>query len=233
MALQQEQLFSKEEESILTKHNVVVGDLPDNINRDGIIKNKGQRFNPNPIEYLRLTKKFTQRDWVIYIFWIGIMYGLGGAMSIFLIAGLFAGAVYPPFVWLIPIGIFTFSVSITWDNIAHTVIYKEWITDSEYMVHNFSTASGVMSVFALLLAFEFPEFMKVPVYVFAVLSVVYSLIDESMHWERYSRGGSGWVEVTCHFGILIGHSLMLLAWIFWYEDGYQGFAEALSFWGIE
>jgi len=26
---------------------------------------------------------------------------------------------------------------------------------------------------------------------------------------------------------------MLLAWIFWYEDGYQGFAEALSFWGIE
>ncbi len=68
MALEQEQLFSKEEESILTKHNVVVGDLPDNINRDGIIKNKGQRFNPNPIEYLRLTKKFTQRDWVIYIF---------------------------------------------------------------------------------------------------------------------------------------------------------------------
>ena len=40
MALEQEQLFSKEEESILTKHNVVVGDLPDNINRDGIIKNK-------------------------------------------------------------------------------------------------------------------------------------------------------------------------------------------------
>ena len=34
MALEQEQLFSKEEESILTKHNVVVGDLPDNIKID-------------------------------------------------------------------------------------------------------------------------------------------------------------------------------------------------------
>ena len=208
------------------------GELPEkNIDHEGKIRRKGQRYNPGPLEYLRLTKKFTQRDWVIYIFWIGIMYGLGFTVLGFLLIGLTNGANYPPFVWLIPVGILTFSVSITWDNIAHTVIYKEWITDAEYMVHNFSTATGVATVFALLAGYEFSELMRVPIYVFAALSVIYSLIDEAMHWERYARGGSGWVEVTCHFGILVGHTMMVLAWIFWFETGYSGFSEALSFWG--
>ncbi|MHA2502555.1 MAG: hypothetical protein ACXAE3_06790 [Candidatus Kariarchaeaceae archaeon] len=206
-------------------------EIPNNIDRSGVITKRGQRLDPSPLDYIRATQRFSQRDWVIYVLWVGIMHGLWITITGFLLAGLTRGAEYPPFVWLIPIGIFIFSTSITFDNIAHTVIYKAWITDSEYMVHNFSTASGVATVFALLAGYEFPDLMRVPIYVFAALSVIYSLIDEAMHWERYSRGGSGWVEVTCHFGILVGHTLMVLAWIFWFEAGYPGFGEALTFWG--
>jgi len=195
------------------------------------LSSRGQRLDPNPLEYLKATKRFTQRDWVIYIFWIGIMYGLGFTLLGFLLVGLGNGAIYPSYVWLIPGGIITFSIAITFDNIAHTVIYKPWISDAEYMVHNFSTATGVLTVFSLLAGFQFTELMRIPIYVFAGLSIIYSLIDETMHWIRYAQGGSGWVEVTCHFLILVGHTTMVLAWIFWFETGYHGFQQALSFWG--
>jgi len=192
---------------------------------------RGQRLDPNPLEYIRMTSKFTKRDWIIYIFWIGIMYGLGFTILGFLLFGLSNGATYPDYVWLIPAGILTFSVAITFDNIAHTVIYKPWISDAEYMIHNFSTATGVLTVFTLLGGYQYTELLRIPIYVFAGLSIIYSLIDEAMHWIRYADGGSGWVEVTAHFLILVGHTTMVLAWIFWFEQGYEGFGQALSFWG--
>jgi hypothetical protein len=197
-----------------------------------ILSERGQRLDPNLLEYLSYYKTFSRRDWIIYLSWVGIMLALGLSTLIFFLVGSSNGVNFPVYTWLIPIGILTFTFAITFDNIAHSAIYKQWIDPAEYMVHNFSTVAGVLTVFALMAGYDYPTLMRVPIYVFAFLSILYSLIDEAMHWFRYARGGSGYVEVTMHFLILVGHTTMVLAWIWWYETGYEGVAATLSALGL-
>lgn len=206
---------------------------PDNALGDMRVRIKyNDRINPGFIGYLKAMKEFTARDWIIYITWVGVMFGLFVATLSFLILSSFNNADFPVYVWLIPIGILTFTFAIFFDTIAHMVIYKQWLSDAEWTVHRFATSSGVLTVFALIAGFDFPVFMQIPIYVFAALSILYSLIDEMMHWIRYAQGGSGWLEVTMHFLILVGHTTMVVAWILWYEQGYPGVAETIAALGL-
>lgn len=191
-----------------------------------------QRVDPNPIEYLKALKQFTRLDWIKYILWVGMMLGLAAATFTFLWIGHINGANFPSYVWLIPICTMGFTLVISLDNIAHTVIYRDWISQSELTIHKFTTSAGIGSNLALVLGYKYHDFFYVPILILIALSIVYSLIDEAIHWIRYSQGGSGLVEVTCHFFILVFHPIMVFAWLKWYLDGYSGVAETLAAMGF-
>ena len=67
--------------------------------------------------------------------------------------------------------------------------------------------------------------------VLTALSIVYSLIDEAFHWQRYARGQSDRVEMWSHVGILVGHSTMMLGWWRWFFLGYPGVSETVVHFG--
>ena len=65
-----------------------------------------------------------------------------------------------------------------------------------------------------------------------VLSFVYSLVDEVMHWRRYLSQRSDVVEMWSHVFILIGHGTMMAGWWRWYALGYPGVARTLGALGL-
>ena len=67
-----------------------------------------------------------------------------------------------------------------------------------------------------------------PALVLTVLSFIYSLVDEIMHWRRYLKAQSDVVEMWSHVFILIGHGTMMAGWWLWYAGGYSGVAETLT-----
>ena len=52
-------------------------------------------------------------------------------------------------------------------------------------------------------------------------------VDEAMHWRRYFNGYSDRVEMWSHFFIFTGHFIMMMAWLYWFDQGYPGVAETL------
>ena len=68
----------------------------------------------------------------------------------------------------------------------------------------------------------------VPALVLTILSFIYSLVDEVMHWRRYLAAQSDVVEMWSHVFILIGHGMMMAGWWLWYSRGYAGVAETLA-----
>lgn len=209
-----------------------VGYNPDlfNDSKENLSKN-GQRLDPGVIEYLKYTRFFTKLDWIKYILWVGMMASLAVATLTFLTVGALNGASFPAYVWWIPISVIGFTIVISLDNIAHTVIYKDWISQSELTIHKFTTASGIGATVTLILGYHYPKIFFIPILVLIGLSIVYSLIDEGIHWIRYARGGSGIVEVTCHFFILVFHSIMSFVWLQWYLEGYAGVEATLAVFG--
>lgn len=177
--------------------------------------------------YASRVKLFSAVDWAVYIVWVGLMYGLFFAVTGFLLIGAQAGVNYPSFVWNIPLGIFIFSTAIAFDTIGHRTVYKEYLERCEALVHHITIFAGITSVLVLCLAYTWPQFLKIPALVLIALSIVYSLIDEAMHWHRYMTQNSDRVEMWSHFFIFLGHSIMILAWWQWYSEGYAGVAETV------
>lgn len=68
--------------------------------------------------------------------------------------------------------------------------------------------------------------------VLTVVSFVYSLVDEVMHWRRYLTKRSDIVEMWSHVFILIGHGTMMAGWWRWYTLGYPGVSTTLNALGI-
>ena len=68
----------------------------------------------------------------------------------------------------------------------------------------------------------------VPALVLTVVSFIYSLVDEVMHWRRYLSGKSDVVEMWSHVFILIGHGILMAGWWLWYWRGYAGVSETLA-----
>jgi hypothetical protein len=183
------------------------------------------------IVYVGRIREFERGDWLVYLSWVGMMVGLVVATGGFLYAGHVRGVTWPPEAYFVPIGAAVFAVAIAVDTIGHRTIYKQALRGGEQLVHHITIVCGVASCVLLVLAFERPAF-AVPAMVFTVLSFVYSLVDETFHWRRYTSDRADPVEMWSHVGIFVGHGTMMLAWWRCYQLGYPGVAETLRAWGL-
>ncbi len=179
-------------------------------------------FLRDMVIYVSRVNQFSAKDWLVYVAWVGMMYGLFVAVLGFLLLGHMAGVEYPAYVWNIPIGIFVFSTAIAFDTIGHRTVYKEYLAKAEALVHHITIFAGITSVLLLCLAYHWPNFLRIPVIVFVALSILYSIIDEAMHWHRYMTAHSDRVEMWSHFFIFCGHAIMVFAWYLWFHEGYPG-----------
>lgn len=179
--------------------------------------------------YVLRALTFNRFDWICYIAWVGLMCGLLFAVGGFVGVGYANGVQYPGYVWNLPVGVFIFVVAIAFDTIGHRTIYKEELKKGEALVHHITIFAGVTSCIFLCLAYTWPVGLRIPSLVLIVLSVFYSVIDEALHWRRYLHGHSDRVEMWSHFFIFLGHLIMVLSWWQWFDDGYPGVAETLSF----
>ncbi|RYZ88328.1 MAG: hypothetical protein EOP06_11145 [Proteobacteria bacterium] len=186
-----------------------------------------RNFWEDTVIYVSRVKEFDRNDWLVYICWIGMMMGLLVSICAFLFAGYSGGVQYPIYVWNIPIGTFVFVAAIALDTIGHRTVYKEALKGGEALVHHITIFAGISSVLGLCLAYQHPEIMYMPILVMIALSVIYSLVDEIMHWRRYLTSKSDRVEMWSHVFILTGHMIMVFSWWHWYTQGYPGVKETL------
>jgi Na+/glutamate symporter len=178
--------------------------------------------------YLSRIQAFSRKDWVVYVLWIGMMVSLFATVSGFVLLGHANGVAFPKYVWNLPIGIFVFVTAIAIDTIGHRTIYKAELEKGEALVHHITILAGVLSIVFLVMCYDNRELMRIPAYVMAFLSIIYSLIDEGLHWRRYFENKSDRVEMWSHFFIFVGHFLMTASWFYWFEMGYPGADETLS-----
>jgi hypothetical protein len=177
--------------------------------------------------YVGRMREFTRVDWLVYLGWVGLMFGLVLATGGFLFAGWAHGVHFPAEAWLVPAGSLLFSLSIAIDTVGHRTIYKQEIAGAEGLVHAITIFCGVGSCVLLTAAFDHPRSLWIPALVLTLLSFVYSLVDEAFHWRRYVRQYSDRVEMCSHVGILIGHAVMMIGWWSWFFQGYPGVQETL------
>jgi hypothetical protein len=172
--------------------------------------------------------EFTKTDWWVYVVWVGLMLGLFASVTGFLLIGHRGGVVYPAYVWNIPVGIFIFAVAISFDTIGHRTVYKDYLAKCEALVHHITIFAGITSTVMLCLAYTWPDFLKIPTGVLVFMSILYSIIDEALHWHRYMTQNSDRVEMVSHFFIFVGHFIMVVAWWQWFIDGYPGVAATIK-----
>ena len=185
-------------------------------------------FYRETLVYAGRVREFSFTDWLVYVAWVGLMYGLFFAVAGFLFVGASRGVVYPSYVWNVPLGIFIFSTAISFDTIGHRTVYKEFLKKGEQLVHHITIFAGITSTLLLCLAYNYPVFLRIPALVMVGLSVFYSVIDEALHWYRYLLKASDRVEMWSHFFIFLGHLIMVTAWWHWFSEGYPGVAETLA-----
>ncbi len=185
-------------------------------------------FLADTLHYAGRIRSFSKGDWQVYFAWVGLMLGLFGSVTGFLIFGYLNGVRYPLYVWNVPIGIFIFVGAIAFDTIGHRTAYKEALKNGEDLVHHITIFAGITSTLLLCLAYNHRDFLRIPALVLLGLSVFYSVIDEAMHWFRYTSGNSDRIEMWSHFFIFVGHLIMVVGWWVWFEAGYPGVSETLS-----
>ncbi|OQW51562.1 MAG: hypothetical protein A4S09_10055 [Proteobacteria bacterium SG_bin7] len=178
-------------------------------------------------EYANQIWQFNKIDWQVYFAWVGLMLGLLFSVTAFILVGHFNNANFPPYVWNVPIGTLIFVGAIAFDTIGHRTTYKEYLKKGESLVHHITIFAGVTSVLALCLCYSYPDFFKIPAISLIALSIFYSMIDEALHWHRYLNQKSDRVEMWSHFFIFLGHTIMVLAWYHWFDQGYPGVKETL------
>lgn len=174
--------------------------------------------------YFGRFREFEAVDWLVYVGWVGLMLGLVAATGGFLYVGARAGVTFPADAYLVPIGAAIFAGAISVDTIGHRTVYKQDLRGGEALVHHVIIFAGIGSCVLLCLAYPQRSTFAVPAMVLTVLSFVYSLVDEVMHWRRYLSKRSDVVEMWSHVFILIGHGTMMLGWWRWYYAGYAGVA---------
>jgi hypothetical protein len=179
--------------------------------------------------YTGRVREFDKGDWMAYIAWVGLMFGLLFSVGGFVLMGWMNGVKYPPYVWNVPIGVFIFVIAIAFDTIGHRTIYKAELLKAEALVHHITIFCGITSIVVLCIGYSYPSFCRFPAVTLVFLAVFYSMIDEAMHWRRYLNGFSDRVEMWSHLFIFIGHILMSITWYYWFEQGYPGVAETLPF----
>jgi hypothetical protein len=186
-------------------------------------------FFKEMLTYASHVREFSKKDWVIYLVWVGLMFGLFLSVSGFIWFGYTHGVHYPAYVWNIPLGIGVFVLAISFDTIGHQTTYKEELLKGERLVHHVTIFSGIASILLLCLAYQNREFFMIPAFVLIGLSIFYSMIDEALHWRRYLQMYSDRVEMWAHYGIFVGHNIMVFAWIYWFLQGYPGVNDTLFY----
>lgn len=180
-------------------------------------------FPRNPfVTYVSRIRLFSPMDWAVYVAWVGMMLGLVAIMVAFLATGARGGAAFPAQAFLVLAGAAVFTVAIAIDTIGHLTVYKEVLRGGEAFVHHIIIGCGVGSCVLLCAAYPQRALYAIPGLVLTLLSFIYSLLDEAMHWRRYLRGSSDVVEMWSHVFILVGHGTMMAAWWSWYALGYPG-----------
>ena len=192
-------------------------------------RRKTGTFIGDTLRYAGQVSQFGLSDWLAYIAWVGMMLGLLGGTSGFLLIGWYHGVTYPAYVWNVPIGIAIFVGAISFDTIGHRTAYKIALQRGEALVHHITIFAGVSSCVLLGLAYTYPVFLRFPAWSFTILSIFYAVIDESMHWFRYYQGNSDRVEMWSHFFIFVGHLIFILPWVYWFEVGYPGVAQTIPY----
>lgn len=187
-------------------------------------------FYQDFVTYASRMAEFDAMDWRVYVAWLGMMLGLMGSISGFLWVGTRAGVTFPAYVWNVPAGTLIFILAIAFDTIGHRTVYKVALQRGEALVHHITIAAGISSCVLLCLAYTYPIGLRVPAIVMTVLTMFYSAIDEGMHWFRYFEGNSDRIEMWSHFFIFVGHTIMMLAWLWWFLAGYPGVKETLAAW---
>ena len=109
--------------------------------------------------YFSHITQFDREDWVVYVLWVGMMFGLCGVQSAFLAVGHQAGAFFPPAAYFLPIGAFIFSCAIAVDTIGHRTVYKDELAKGEAFVHHIIMFAGVGSCVLLVAAYPQNEFL--------------------------------------------------------------------------
>jgi hypothetical protein len=186
-------------------------------------------FLSDVIDYASNVRSFNRTDWIAYVAWVGLMFGLFFATLGFLLVGHFHGVTYPAYAWNVPIGCFIFSLAISFDTIGHRTIYRDELLKAEGFVHNMTIVAGITSVVALCLAYSHRDAWEGPAMILTIMSLLYTIVDEAMHWIRYLSKKSDRVEMWSHFFIILGHGIMMWSWWVWYKNGYQGVAETLPY----
>lgn len=179
--------------------------------------------------YVSRVREFKKLDWGVYLVWVGLMLGLFFSVSLFIGSAISADAPIPSYVKIMPIGALIFVLAIAIDTIGHRTIYKEVLKKGEALVHHLTIFSGITSVVFLCLGFEHRQLSYYPALVLIFLSIVYSLVDEILHWHRYLNKNSDRVEMWSHFFILTGHLLLVIPWWTWFSTGYQGVSQTLQY----
>ena len=171
---------------------------------------------------------FRRADWIAYGAWVGLMLGLCLVTGGFVWLGRRVAAPLPPEAALVPIGAAIFTLAIALDTIGHRTIYREALRGGEALVHHVIIGLGIGSCVLLCAAYSGGRAYAIPALVLTILSFVYSLVDEVMHWRRYLAAKSDVVEMWSHVFILLGHGTMMAGWWLWYAGGYGGVAETLA-----
>jgi len=182
--------------------------------------------------YVGRIRQFQRIDWIVYLCWVGLMLGLCFATGGFVGVGRHAGAPLPAEAGLVPLGAVIFTLAIALDTIGHRTVYKQALRGGEAMVHHIIIGLGITSCVLLCAAYGGGATYAIPALVLTVLSFIYSLVDEAMHWRRYLSGRSDVVEMWSHVFILVGHGVMMTGWWLWYAHGYRGVAETLVALGL-
>lgn len=177
--------------------------------------------------YLGRIREFDRTDWQVYVGWVGLFAGLVCASGGFLLFGRAHGVIYGGEAWLVPVGASIFAVSIAVDTVGHRTLYKAAIRRAESLVHGITIFCGVGSCVLLCAAYSHRDTLWVPAMVLTLLSLLYSVVDEAFHWQRYVSQRSDRVEMWSHVGILTGHGIMMLGWWAWFFGGYPGVAETV------
>lgn len=190
---------------------------------------KSTSFLEDTVVYASRIKEFNFQDWLVYVGWVGMMLGLLFSVSGFFFLGAANGVEYPAYVWNIPVGTAIFVFAIAFDTIGHRTVYKAELAKGENLVHHITIFAGVTSTLLLCLGYHFPNALWIPATCFTALTVFYSMIDEALHWVRYFQLQSDRVEMWSHFFIFVGHTIMSIAWLYWFLQGYPGVAETLNY----
>jgi hypothetical protein len=138
-------------------------------------------------------------DWIVYLAWVGLMLGLCLTTGGFVWVGHRTHAPLPAEAYLVPLGASSSrwrSRSTPSDTAPSTRkpcgAARRWsITSSSWL--------GIASCVLLCAAYSGGATYAVPALVLTVLSFLYSLVDEVMHWRRYLAAGPTWSRcgATC------------------------------------